>query len=238
MNASVELAERVRRHSSARRRELRDLLTAHTATVEELVAAARGPRRHRRRARRGGSARTRTRITCTSRKVDMGTGELLDVVCGAPNVHGGQAVSVRARRAPCCPAASRSRSERFAGRRPTACSARRASSGSARITTASWSSTRRRAGHAVPRGDAGRRHAPRDRRAAQPSRPAVAPRPRARDRRGDRAPTSHLPDIGVDGIEHPGAEALPPRRQRGRHRAAPGGRDGSRRATWASSSAA
>jgi phenylalanyl-tRNA synthetase beta chain len=69
--------------------ELRDLLTAHTATVEDLVAlradlapivigkvveAAPHP------------DSDHLHVT----KVDMGTGELLDVVCGAPNVKAGK----------------------------------------------------------------------------------------------------------------------------------------------------
>ena len=69
--------------------ELRDLITAHTATVEEVIAlrddlapivvarvveaAAHPDSDH-------------LHIT----KVDMGTGELLDVVCGAPNVTAGK----------------------------------------------------------------------------------------------------------------------------------------------------
>ena len=69
--------------------ELRDLLTAHTATVEELVSL---------RADLSGIVVGRVveeaphpdsehlHIT----KVDAGTGELLDVVCGAPNVTAGK----------------------------------------------------------------------------------------------------------------------------------------------------
>jgi phenylalanyl-tRNA synthetase beta chain len=88
MNVSVEwlnaFAERPRSAT-----ELRDLLTAHTATVEELVAlradlapivigkvvqeAAHPDSDH-------------LHVT----KVDAGTGELLDVVCGAPNVAAGK----------------------------------------------------------------------------------------------------------------------------------------------------
>ena len=69
--------------------ELRDLITAHTATVEELVAlrADLAPivvgkvveeRPH--------PDSDHLHVT----KVDMGTGELLDVVCGAPNVQAGK----------------------------------------------------------------------------------------------------------------------------------------------------
>ena len=69
--------------------ELRDLLTAHTATVEELiplradlapivVARVVEERAH--------PDSEHLHLT----KVDMGTGELLDVVCGAPNVAAGK----------------------------------------------------------------------------------------------------------------------------------------------------
>ncbi|HET9797695.1 MAG TPA: phenylalanine--tRNA ligase subunit beta [Gemmatimonadaceae bacterium] len=68
--------------------ELRDLLTAHTATVEEVVrlrtdlapivvARVVEERAH--------PDSDHLHLT----KVDMGTGELLDVVCGAPNVRAG-----------------------------------------------------------------------------------------------------------------------------------------------------
>jgi phenylalanyl-tRNA synthetase beta chain len=69
--------------------ELRDLITAHTATVEEL---------HALRADLSGIVVARVveeglhpdsdHLHVT--KVDMGTGELLDVVCGAPNVTAGK----------------------------------------------------------------------------------------------------------------------------------------------------
>ena len=69
--------------------ELRDLLTAHTATVEELVAL------------RADLAPIVVARVVEARphpdsdhlnltKVDAGTGELLDVVCGAPNVAAGK----------------------------------------------------------------------------------------------------------------------------------------------------
>jgi phenylalanyl-tRNA synthetase beta chain len=69
--------------------ELRDLLTAHTATVEEVVplradlapivvARVVEERAH--------PDSDHLHLT----KVDMGTGELLDVVCGAPNVQAGK----------------------------------------------------------------------------------------------------------------------------------------------------
>ena len=69
--------------------ELRDLLTAHTATVEEVVAlrADLAPivvARVVQEARHPDS--DHLHIT----KVDMGTGELLDVVCGASNVTAGK----------------------------------------------------------------------------------------------------------------------------------------------------
>ena len=69
--------------------ELRDLLTAHTATVEELIAlradlapivVARVVEE------RAHPDSDHLHLT----KVDMGTGELLDVVCGAPNVAAGK----------------------------------------------------------------------------------------------------------------------------------------------------
>ena len=69
--------------------ELRDLLTAHTATVEELVAL-----------RADLAPIVVARVVAAAphpdsdhlhiTKVDMGTGELLDVVCGAPNVAAGK----------------------------------------------------------------------------------------------------------------------------------------------------
>ena len=69
--------------------ELRDLLTGHTATVEELIAlradlapivVARVVEE------RAHPDSDHLHLT----KVDMGTGELLDVVCGAPNVAAGK----------------------------------------------------------------------------------------------------------------------------------------------------
>jgi phenylalanyl-tRNA synthetase beta chain len=70
-------------------RELRDLLTAHTATVEEMIAlradlapivVARVVEE------RAHPDSDHLHLT----KVDTGTGELLDVVCGAPNVAAGK----------------------------------------------------------------------------------------------------------------------------------------------------
>jgi phenylalanyl-tRNA synthetase beta chain len=70
-------------------RELRDLLTAHTATVEEVVplradlapiVVARVVEEH--------PHPDSDHLHLT--KVDMGAGELLDVVCGAPNVQAGK----------------------------------------------------------------------------------------------------------------------------------------------------
>lgn len=88
MNASVEwLNAFVETGKTAT--ELRDLLTAHTATVEELVAlrsdlapivVARVVE--------AGPHPDSDHLHVT--KVDMGTGELLDVVCGAPNVQAGK----------------------------------------------------------------------------------------------------------------------------------------------------
>jgi phenylalanyl-tRNA synthetase beta chain len=88
MNASVEwLNAFVDTGKSAA--ELRDLLTAHTATVEELVAL-----------REDLAPIVVARVVEASShpdsdhlhvtRVDMGTGELLDVVCGAPNVTAGK----------------------------------------------------------------------------------------------------------------------------------------------------
>ncbi|MEO8623217.1 MAG: YtpR family tRNA-binding protein, partial [bacterium] len=69
--------------------ELRDLLTAHTATVEEMIAL-----------RADLSPIVIARVVEEAphpdsdhlhiTKVDVGTGELLDVVCGAPNVAAGK----------------------------------------------------------------------------------------------------------------------------------------------------
>ena len=88
MNASVEwLNAFLDAPRSAR--ELRDLLTAHTATVEEMIAlradlapivVARVVEE------RAHPDSDHLHLT----KVDMGTGELLDVVCGAPNVTAGK----------------------------------------------------------------------------------------------------------------------------------------------------
>src|SRR6476646_9818279 len=69
--------------------ELRDLLTAHTATVEEVIAlrADLAPIVVARVVEEAPHPDSdHLHIT----KVDMGTGELLDVVCGAPNVAAGK----------------------------------------------------------------------------------------------------------------------------------------------------
>jgi phenylalanyl-tRNA synthetase beta chain len=88
MNASVEwLNAFVDTRKSAA--ELRDLITAHTATVEELVAlrADLAPIVVARVVEEAAHPDSdHLHIT----KVDMGTGELLDVVCGAPNVQAGK----------------------------------------------------------------------------------------------------------------------------------------------------
>jgi phenylalanyl-tRNA synthetase beta chain len=68
---------------------LRDLITAHTATVDELVAlrADLAPIVIARVVEEGPHPDSdHLHVT----KVDMGTGELLDVVCGAPNVQAGK----------------------------------------------------------------------------------------------------------------------------------------------------
>jgi phenylalanyl-tRNA synthetase beta chain len=65
--------------------ELRDLITAHTATVDEMIAlrADLAPIVIARVVEEGAHPDSdHLHVT----KVDMGTGELLDVVCGAPNV--------------------------------------------------------------------------------------------------------------------------------------------------------
>jgi phenylalanyl-tRNA synthetase beta chain len=69
--------------------ELRDLITAHTATVDEMVAlrADLAPIVVARVVEEGPHPDSdHLHVT----KVDMGTGELLDVVCGAPNVQAGK----------------------------------------------------------------------------------------------------------------------------------------------------
>ena len=69
--------------------ELRELLTTHTATVEELVplrADLAGIVVARVVEERAHPESDHLHLT----KVDMGTGELLDVVCGAPNVAAGK----------------------------------------------------------------------------------------------------------------------------------------------------
>jgi phenylalanyl-tRNA synthetase beta chain len=88
MNASVEWLEAfVPTGKSAS--ELRDLLTAHTATVEEMVAL-RGDLAPIVVARVVEEAAHPDSDHLHITKVDMGTGELLDVVCGAPNVQAGK----------------------------------------------------------------------------------------------------------------------------------------------------
>ncbi|MDB4899952.1 MAG: hypothetical protein JWN53_1760 [Gemmatimonadetes bacterium] len=88
MNASVEwLNAFVDSGKSAA--ELRDLITAHTATVDELVAlrADLAPIVVARVVEEKAHPDSdHLHVT----KVDMGTGELLDVVCGAPNVTAGK----------------------------------------------------------------------------------------------------------------------------------------------------
>src|SRR3954468_15390405 len=69
--------------------ELRDLLTAHTATVEEVVAL-RADLAPIVVARVVEEAQHPDSDHLHITKVDMGTGELLDVVCGAPNVTAGK----------------------------------------------------------------------------------------------------------------------------------------------------
>jgi phenylalanyl-tRNA synthetase beta chain len=89
MNASVEWLNAFFDASARSASELRDLLTAHTATVEEVVplredlapivvARVVEERPH--------PDSDHLHLT----KVDAGSGELLDVVCGAPNVAAGK----------------------------------------------------------------------------------------------------------------------------------------------------
>ena len=85
--------------------------------------------------------RIRTPTTCWVTKVDAGRATLLDVVCGAPNVQRRRAVSVRAGRDD-APGRAQDREAKDPRRDlRTACCAPRASSGSGRTTTASWSLT-------------------------------------------------------------------------------------------------
>jgi phenylalanyl-tRNA synthetase beta chain len=88
MNASVEWLNAFL-DSSRTAIELRDLITAHTATVEELIPlrADLAP------IVVGRVVETRPHPDSDHlhlTKVDIGTGELLDVVCGAPNVAAGK----------------------------------------------------------------------------------------------------------------------------------------------------
>jgi phenylalanyl-tRNA synthetase beta chain len=88
MNASVEWLNSFLSgaHTAS---ELRDLITAHTATVDEMIAlrADLGPIVVARVVEAGAHPDSdHLHVT----KVDMGTGELLDVVCGAPNVQAGK----------------------------------------------------------------------------------------------------------------------------------------------------
>ncbi len=69
--------------------ELRDLITAHTATVEELIAL-RGDLAPIVIARVVEEAAHPDSDHLHVTRVDAGTGELLDVVCGAPNVTAGK----------------------------------------------------------------------------------------------------------------------------------------------------
>jgi phenylalanyl-tRNA synthetase beta chain len=88
MNASVEWLNAFL-DAPRTARELRDLLTAHTATVEEMIAlrADLAPIVIARVVEeRAHPDSDHLHLT----KVDMGTGELLDVVCGAPNVAAGK----------------------------------------------------------------------------------------------------------------------------------------------------
>lgn len=88
MNASVSWLNAFS-ETAASATELRDLLTAHTATVEEVVAL-----------REDLAPIVIARVVEAAphpdsdhlhvTKVDMGTGTLLDVVCGAPNVTAGK----------------------------------------------------------------------------------------------------------------------------------------------------
>lgn len=88
MNASVAWLNAFT-HAPKSAVELRDLLTAHTATVEEMIAL-----------REDLAAIVVGKVVEEAphpdsdhlhiTKVDMGTGELLDVVCGAPNVSAGK----------------------------------------------------------------------------------------------------------------------------------------------------
>ena len=89
MNASVEWLNAFFDAGNRTATELRDLLTAHTATVEDVVPlrADLAPivvaRVVEERAHPDSDHLHLTRV-------DMGTGELLDVVCGAPNVAAGK----------------------------------------------------------------------------------------------------------------------------------------------------
>lgn len=90
MNASVSwLNAFSERAASASAAELRDLLTAHTATVEEVVAL-RDDLAPIVVARVVEEAPHPDSDHLHITKVDMGSGVLLDVVCGAPNVTAGK----------------------------------------------------------------------------------------------------------------------------------------------------
>ncbi|HET7186906.1 MAG TPA: hypothetical protein VFI52_02070, partial [Gemmatimonadaceae bacterium] len=88
MNASVEWLNAFV-ESGLTATALRDLITGHTATVDELVAlrADLAPIVVARVVEEAAHPDSdHLHVT----KVDMGTGELLDVVCGAPNVRAGK----------------------------------------------------------------------------------------------------------------------------------------------------
>ena len=153
----VRVAARVRPVRRRRRRELRDLLTAHVATVEELVAlradlATIVDRRASSRQRR-----IRTPITSGHEGGRRQRRAARRRVRRAER-HRRQALSVRARRRDAAGRPEDREAQDPRRRRRTACSARRASSGSARTTRASWSSTstprrERRSSSAMPVGD-------------------------------------------------------------------------------------
>src|SRR3954470_4276638 len=88
MNASVEWLNAFV-DSGLSSAELRDLITAHTATVDELIAL-RADLAPIVVARVVEEAPHPDSDHLHVTKVDMGTGELLDVVCGAPNVAAGK----------------------------------------------------------------------------------------------------------------------------------------------------
>ena len=184
MNASVRLAARVRRRST--RSPTRAARSPHGARRDGRGAGCRCARTSRPSSSRASwrPAVIRTPTISGSRRWTPGTGELLDVVCGAPNVTAGKLYPF-APAGTTMPGGIKIEKRKIRGDTSNGmlCSARELGLGEDHEGIMELD-VDVRAGHAVPRRDADRRYAPRRRRAAEPPGPALAPRARARGRRG------------------------------------------------------